>query len=565
MAALIPIAFVGLFFFWPVANIIALGVGPRALDALASPRTWEIVRFTFWQAAASTVLTVVIALPGAWALARLRFRGKALALAVLTVPFVLPTVVVASAFVSLSRSGLTAWASGGLPAIFAAHVFFNYALVARVVGSVWSGMHPDLTSAARTLGARPATVFARITIPFLRPAIAAAATIVFLFTFTSFGVVLILGGTRWTTLEVEIYRRTAQLFDLPAASALALLQLAAVGLCLLAIARLGGRTARFETAGRVVEAAGTRSRRWPLTAALAPAVLLIGVPLVALVSAAFTNQAGPGLAYFRALGESRAGTTRFVAPMDAIGNSAMFAVFAMVTALAVGGMAAVVISGRASRRRSAYDTALMIPLGTSAVTLGFGLLITFDAAPLDLRSSAVLVPVAHALVGIPFVVRTLVPALRAIPQTLRDAALLLGKSRWEVARRVDLPLVWRSALVGAGFAAAVSLGEFGATAFLSRPDRPTVPIAIYRFLGQPGSLNRGQALALSVILMGLVAVVVLLTEGAGLRRAPGPRSASLRRAPGPRSASLRRAPGPRSVSLRRAPGPRSAMLRRRPR
>lgn len=520
MAALIPLAFVGLLFFWPVANIIGQGIRPEALDTFASARTWGILRFTFAQAAVSTLLTLVVALPGAWALARVPFRGKAVVRALLTVPFVLPTVVVASAFLSLSGRGLTAWASGGLAAIFAAHVFFNYALVARVVGAVWADMHPDLTAAARTLGARGPTVFRRVTLPFLRPALAAAATIVFLFTFTSFGVVLILGGTRWTTVEVEIYRRTAQLFDLPAASALALLQLAAVGLCLLVVARLGGNAVAFEPAARMPRAAPSGRQRVSVAAALAPAALLIGVPLVGLVSAAFSNESGPGLAYFRALGQSRTGTTRFVAPLEAIANSALIALAATLIALSIGGLAAVVIARRRRRGRSVYDAALMLPLGTSAVTLGFGLLITFDTAPLDLRSSVVLIPLAHSLVGIPFVVRTLVPALRAIPQGVRDAALLLGARPWQVARRVDLPLVWRSALVGAGFAAAVSLGEFGATAFLARPEHPTVPIAIFRFLGQPGSLNRGQALALSVILMALVATVVLLTEGAGYRRRP---------------------------------------------
>ena len=519
-AALLPLAFVGLFFFWPVANIVALGVGTAAVETLSSGRTWAIVRFTFWQAAVSTLLTLVIAMPGAWALARVPFRGRAVARAVLTVPFVLPTVVVASAFVALGGNGLTGWASGGLAAIFAAHVFFNYALVARVVGAVWADMPPDLIGAAQTLGTRRFAVFTRVTLPFLRPALAAASTLVFLFTFTSFGVVLILGGTRWSTLEVEIYRRTAQLFDLPAASALALLQLAAVGLCLLLVARLGGNAATFEPSTRLAAPRGVRHRHWLAGAALAPAVVLIGAPLGALIAAAFSNRSGPGLVYFRALDESRAGTTRFVAPMEAIGNSVMFALLATLIAVGIGGVAASVIAGRGRGRRSVYDAALMLPLGTSAVTLGFGLLVTFDTPPFDLRSSAVLVPLAHALVGVPFVVRTMVPALRAIPQGLRDSALLLGAPRWQVARRVDLPLVWRPALVGAGFAAAVSLGEFGATAFLARPDRPTVPIAIFRFLGQPGALNRGQALALSVILMALVVIVVLLTEAAGSRRQP---------------------------------------------
>lgn len=514
LAALLPLGFVGIFFFWPVANILFLGLDTRGLEVFTSDRTWTIVRFTFWQAALSTLLTVLLALPGAWALSQVRFRGKAIAQALLTVPFVLPTVVVASAFVSLSGSAVTTWASGGLAAILAAHVFFNYALVARVVSAAWAGLHPDLAAAAHTLGAPRASVLRRVTLPVLRPAIGAAAMIVFLFTFTSFGVVLILGGTRWSTIEVEIYRRTAQLFDLPAASALALLQMVAVGASLIAITRMAGRGV----------AAGVATRRTPGAArpraalvALGPAAVLIGVPLGGLLVSAFSNRSGLGLAYFRALAESRAGTTRFVSPLDAIGNSLVFALVATVVAVAIGSIAAIAIAGRRGGRR-AYDAALMLPLGTSAVTLGFGLLVAFDSAPLDLRSSAVLIPLAHALVGIPFVVRTLVPALRAVPQSLRDAALTLGARRWEVGRRVDLPLVWRSALVGAGFACAVSLGEFGATAFLSRPDRPTVPVAIFRFLGQPGTLNRGQALALSVILMALVAGVVLLTEAAARRR-----------------------------------------------
>lgn len=519
-AALAPLAFVGLFFVWPVASIIRLGLTPAALDVLGSPRTWEVVRFTFWQSALSTALTLLVALPGAWALGRARFRGAALVRAFLTVPFVLPTVVVATAFTSLSRHQLTAWAAGGLTAIIAAHVFFNYAVVARVVGAAWGGLDPHLVGAARTLGASRWTVLTRVTLPYLRPALVAASTIVFLFTFTSFGVVLILGGTRWSTLEVEIYRRTAQLLDLPAASALALVQLAAVGACLLVLSRLAGQgppaaSATDEPRGR------TNHQSALVVAALGPAALLIGVPLVTLVISAFSNAGGLGLAFFRSLGTSRVGTTRFVDPMEALNNSVLFAAVATVLAVSLGATAAAVIAGRRGRSRSIYDAALMLPLGTSAVTLGFGLLITFDTPPLDLRSSAGLIPIAHALVGLPFVIRTLVPALRAIPPALRETARTLGARRSNVRRRVDLPLVWRSGMVGAGFACAVSLGEFGATAFLARPDRPTIPVAIYRFLGQPGALNRGQALALSVVLMALVALVVLISESAGRRRPLG--------------------------------------------
>jgi len=153
----------------------------------------------------------------------------------------------------------------------------------------------------------------------------------------------------------------------------------------------------------------------------------------------------------------------------------------------------------------------MLPLGTSAVTLGFGFLVAFDQPPLDLRASPVLIPLAHTLVAFPFVVRSLTPALRSIRPNIRQAAAVLGASPGRVFRLVDLPLIGRALLVAAVFAFTISIGEFGATALIYRPEFPTVPIAIFRYLSQPGGLNYGQALALSTILMvitggGLLAI-----------------------------------------------------------
>jgi thiamine transport system permease protein len=158
------------------------------------------------------------------------------------------------------------------------------------------------------------------------------------------------------------------------------------------------------------------------------------------------------------------------------------------------------------------DVALMIPLGTSAVTLGFGILIALDEPPLELRSSRVIVPIVQALIGIPFVLRALVPSLRAIDDRQRQAAAMLGATPARVRREVDLPVAGRALLVGAGFAFAVSLGEFGATSFLARPDAPTVPVAMYRLLGQPGDTLRGQAMALGVLLAALTAAATLVIE-----------------------------------------------------
>ena len=195
----------------------------------------------------------------------------------------------------------------------------------------------------------------------------------------------------------------------------------------------------------------------------------------------------------------------------------MFASIATAIALVLGLSAAWAIVGDGSARSDSRfsrwtDTALMIPLGTSAVTVGFGFLIVFDEPPLNLRSSIWLIPIAHAVVALPFVVRLLVPALRSIDPRLREAAATLGASPRRVWWSVEVPIVSRAVAAAAGFAFAVSLGEFGATAFLARPDRPTMPIAIYRALGRPGEYNFGQAMAMSTILMLLTVAVMLVID-----------------------------------------------------
>jgi thiamine transport system permease protein len=204
-----------------------------------------------------------------------------------------------------------------------------------------------------------------------------------------------------------------------------------------------------------------------------------------------------------------------VAPAQAIRNSLSYAVVATIVALVIGGIAAVVIVDRERRGRRfarGLDGLLALPLGVSAVTVGFGFLIALDTPPLDLRTSWWLVPIAHALVATPFVIRTMTPVLRSIDPRLREAAAVLGAPPFRVWREIDLRIGARAVAVAAGFAFAISLGEFGATAFIARPDRPTLPVVIYRLIGHPGAANFGMAMAASVVLAATTAAVMFAVQ-----------------------------------------------------
>lgn len=524
-----PAVFFAVFFAYPVVSIVGRGLQVdgvwqfgRIGEVLSRADIQRVLWFTAWQALASTALTLLIALPAAYVFARFDFPGKQLLRAVVTVPFVLPTVVVGTAFLALlGRGGLldelwgvrldtTVWA------ILLAHVFFNYAVVVRTVGGLWSQLDPRQEEAARVLGAGRFTAWRRVTLPALGPAVAAAALMVFLFTFTSFGVVQILGGPTFSTLEVEIYRQTAQLLDLPTAAVLTLVQFAAVGAILAVHA---STVRRRETALKLVDPAQTARRprgprQWALLGGvLLTVLLLILVPLGVLVERSLDGPGGYGFDFYRALQSTGdAGGSFLVPPIEAIWNSMRYALAATGIALLIGGLAAAALTRRAGRLVRGFDALLMLPLGVSAVTVGFGFLITLDKPPLDLRTSWILVPLAQALVGVPFVVRTMLPVLRAVDDRLREAAAVLGASPLRVWREVDLPMVRRAVLIAAGFAFAVSLGEFGATVFIARPDRPTLPVAVARLLGRPGELNYGQAMALSTILMLVCAAALLVLE-----------------------------------------------------
>nr|WP_245886129.1 iron ABC transporter permease [Umezawaea tangerina] len=512
LAALVPLAFLGVFFAWPVLAIVRLGVRDGGVGGvLAAAGTWELVGFTLGQAAASTVLALLAGLPVAFLLARCEVVGTGFVRAAVMVPFVLPTVVVGLAFRAL-------WPDGGVLPIVLANAFFNVAVVARTVGGLWAHTDRRAEDAARALGASRPRAFRSVVLPALLPAIGSAASVVFLFCATSFGVVLVLGGARYRTLETEIYLRTVELFDLSGAAALSLLQFAAV----LAVLLLGGLARRRRETALSLRGNAEVVRRptggeWGVVGVAFAVVLTLLVPVVGLLVRSLSTVDGWSLAGYRALAGTGERGTLAVSGVDAALNSVRAATDATLLALSIGVFSAVVLVGLRRGRTprgvgEVLDTALMLPLGVSAVTVGFGYLVTMDALPGDLRTSPALVPLAQALVVTPLVVRIVLPVLRAVDERLRQAAATLGASPWRVWREVDLPLAGRSLLAAAGFGYVVALGEFGATSFLARPDSPTLPIVIARLMSRPGQLNSQMAYAACALLMVATVAAVLLIE-----------------------------------------------------
>jgi thiamine transport system permease protein len=473
-----------------------------------------------------------------------------------TIPFVLPTLVVANAFTALLgprgivNEGLMALLPLDTPplqlqhtlgVILLAHIFYNYTIVLRLVSNFWANLDPRLAEAAQMLGVSPWQAFRQITLPLLLPVIVAAALLVFIFCFTSFGVILVLGGPRFATLEVEIYRQAVNVFNLPVAAALALLQIIFIFSLTLVYTRLQARTTRpldLQSQQATQRVPHTWPERLLVWGNIGLMVTLLGAPLAALALRSLTVAGRLSLNYYQALfGDIPQNQSLFfVPPSEAIANSLLFASSTVILATLLGLLAAVSLTTKPKSENSKFkiqnppkarkakskiptrsvqsllDSLFMLPLATSAVTLGFGYIIALDEPPLNLRTSPWLIIIAHTLVALPFVVRSLLPALRSIQPALREAAAILGASPLRVWREIDLPIASRALLVGAVFAFTISMGEFGATVFIARPDTPTIPVAIFRFLGQPGALNYGQALAMSTLLMLVCAIGFVVIE-----------------------------------------------------
>ncbi|HZK17441.1 MAG TPA: iron ABC transporter permease [Anaerolineaceae bacterium] len=535
---LLPLAYLLFFFYQPLLAIFRQVFSERFNQGWQFFSWSQITRpllFTLWQAFLSTLLTLLIGLPAAYLFARFDFPGRMGLRALSLLPFILPTVVVATAFNTLI--GPRGWLNlilmnlfnlssppfnllNSLAAILLAHVFYNTSIVIRLVGNSLTRLNPHYDEAARVLNATPWQAFREVSLPLLMPSILGASLLVFLFDFTSFGVVLMLGGPQYATLEVEIYTQALSRFNLPMAGLLSLVQLAFTLVITLLQNRVNnpryGKAALSSERKTLQRPVSIRRKVFVILMSVLLVILFVS-PILSLVSRSLVSfeaargergefETGFTTRYYTELFKNRTDSIFYSNPLVAMRNSLVYSVITMVIATGLGLLTAYALS-RSGVVTRWLEPLVMLPLGASAVILGLGFLISFNHPPWTSGPFPLLIPIAHSLIALPFVVRTILPAIQAIPNSLRESARVMGAKPWKVFLEIDLPILLRALIVSLAFSFTISLGEFGASSFLANAQTPTIPVTIFRYISQPGALNYGQALAMSTLL--------LLTSAAG--------------------------------------------------
>ena len=514
----IPLIFVAVLFYWPVTEVALLGLSGDWLAQLLEPKTLEVVWFTLWQAAVSTIVTVVVAIPGAYLLYRRSFHGQRIVNALIAVPFILPSIVVAVGFTVFRTVhefyqglGFT-FLADPVYWIIAAHVFVNYSIAVKTIGGVWATLDSDTEAAAELDGAGRFRTLMSVSLPQLRPAIFSAAALIFLFSATSFGIVLVLGGGQVQTIETAIFFAATQRLDLELAAALVLVQTLITALAFVVGSELSGGTFGLE---QVFE--GSRKPkvdRRDLFAVLFNAAIWVGLlamPLVLVMVQAFNSEGSFSLDNFANLETRGARDLLNITFVQAAANSLRNMLIAAAIAFVLGTLIAWLLS----RTRFRYlDLVFLLPLGVSSVVLGFGFLISFDAEFFPLRSSWLIVPLAQSLIALPMVIRLVYPALVSIGKEPIEQAQLDGASSFQIWKFIESKMIRGVLLTALAFAAIISIGEFGASSFLANGSQATIPTLLYRLIARPGEQNYGMAMAVSATLIVLSALVVYLVSRA---------------------------------------------------
>ncbi len=521
-----PIVLLSIFLVYPVVSVIVLGLtsatGSSFVDTLSAYDIQFTISFTFIQAGISTVLTLLVGIPGAMLLARIRFRGKSLVRALIIVPFVLPPIVVVVGFLQMFGSygiidSALMWLTqsstsimnlaDGVVGIILAHTFYNAPLVILIVSASMERLNPEIEESAEILGADSFSRFRRITLPHILPAISASAILTFLFCFMSFPIVLAFGNVAYKTLEVQIYY-SFKGADFGKASSLVLIQIMitiALAISYIKLARVSDSDSGPTTTIRTSSLA--KYKTWEksiIVVYLVMILVLIGGPIVSIFRAAFFD---PITQRYTLDGFSYLITTGSRGGIEPLINSLFYGGMATLLSIIIGIPLAYAHRSRTRGLPSLSAVMVLLPLGISSITVAYGLM-TVIAVPTGLNINPwPIIVIAQTIIGLPFTARSIEIGLKNIDPAILDQADSLGASRLQRLFYVELPLLVPSILVGAVFAFAMAIGEMSATLFIALPQNYTLAVAIYDNLGVRRFVEAGA----SALILVAICVVAFLT------------------------------------------------------
>ena len=514
LAALATAAgFIAVLFYLPLVGILTFSGDLPTAGAASLQKLASVVSFTVGQALVSTALCVLLGFPISYLLYRTRFAGQRFLRAFITVPFILPVLVIAIAFSTFQKSNESFSDITPIALIIAAHVFVNLSLVVRTVGASWQGLSSNLDEAAELDGAGRLRAFLAVSLGALRPALLASATLVFAYTASSFAIVLVLGGGIVNSIETSIYQAALVYLDLKQAGLLALCQLVLTAVAFI-LSEVFAKRVRLDFTDGQVEAEQylkpVDRRDWPVVAFGCAVAIFFVLPIWNVFQKAFTFGDKFSLQNFLNLTNDRASRMLDISLIDALGNSVRNSAIACIASMVIGTWVAWLLARtKPSIFTRLLDFAYLAPLGVSTVLLGLGYLVTFSTEPFALRSSWLVVPLVETLLALPLVIRMVYSALASIDTELLWAAQLDGAGRRQLFWFIEVPLIRSTLEVAAGFAAIISLGDFGASSFLAFGDQETLPLVLYRLFSHPGAENFGMAMALSALLIAVTCAVLL--------------------------------------------------------
>ncbi len=503
------------------------------INLLSDSYTHRILLFTINQAFFSTLLSLIIALPGAYLLINYQIKGRKLILAICTIPFVLPAILVILGFVTfygnngflnillmklfnLENPPLKILYS--YKAIIIAHAFYNFPIILVLVTTYWENLDYKLELSSFVFGASKAQTFIYITLPRLILSIISSSLLVFLFCFTSFSIILVLGGgPKFTTMEVEIYRRARISMDLNTASSYAIISILFCIIILILYNIFQRKTTTKENAYKSLY----KKEKKPVSKIglilsliyTIFVVLFVLSPIISIIVKSFlasntrSEQSIFTLKWYKQLFGITSTTgvmkTSFISIINSLKIALSVALLSTPLSLSLA-----VASKRDKSTTSLFIELLsMLPLAVSSVIIGLGYYLI--AAKIQNTGGLILVILAHLVIVLPFNIRAITPEIRKIPPSLKNSAMTLGASGFRAFLNIEVPLLKSALISGAIFAFAISMGEVNATLILSSSSIITIPVTMYRLIG---SYNFGGACALGTILIIVCSIVFISSE-----------------------------------------------------